>query len=74
MLSDVRHQVRGRWRGWAAWATFLLACVTIGVVGGRHSTGYLLPLMVGGAFVGLAVVAPRLCLLATVAVAPFSFR
>lgn len=74
MLSDVRHQVRRRWRGWGAWATFLLACVTIGAVGGRHSTGYILPLMVGGAFVGLAVVAPRLCLLATVAVAPFSFR
>ena len=75
MLTDVIGGVfRGRVRAAAIWVVFLAASVVVGVAGGRHSAGYILPGMVAVGFVAIAIVAPRLCLLVTIAATPFSFR
>ena len=75
MPTEAAGDVLRRWRvGLLAWASFLVGCIAVGVAGGRYSAGYILPGMVAGGFVAIAVIAPRLCLLATVALVPFSFR
>ena len=74
MLSEVADRASRAWRPVVARVAFIGVCVAVGITGGRQSSGYVLPVMVGGGFVALAVVAPRLCLLATVALVPFSFR
>ncbi|MBT5712926.1 hypothetical protein HOI71_17900, partial [Candidatus Poribacteria bacterium] len=75
MPTEAAGDLVRRWRtGILAWASFLVGCIVVGIAGGKYSGGYALPGMVAGGFIAIAVIAPRLCLLATVALVPFSFR